>query len=455
MTASPRRRSRRTVAGATIALGLVLIACAMFFVGVITLSNSKEGEAVGIDDRPHVDLPATPNALLAVTDDEGRLASVVVLTLLPQGQGGSVVTVPVNADATAGFGLQRRPLDESFDAADPDAFVGTVEDMLSISIERVEIVDPAGLEAMLAPVESVQVVLPDAVIDTGADGSTSSTSLPTATPGSPSGDGSESEDEEPDPGLVMDAGPQVVGPADVVIVLTAIDDDAPVVGQHANDVAMWSALALTAPTSVPPEPVATDTDGFPVPPVTVGELFTRLWQGEVGVRDLAASEPTEDTNPTGVDVVVLDRTDVALVFAQVSPALVSTPNIGLKTRIVAPFTAEQLEVSDGRYDSNSELARELIGQLLFLQGNVVSVDTAPAGAPEITILEVSDARWIADTQIAADLLFGPSEVRVATTVLDGVDLEVTLGTAYFQRQLNNVTPDAGSTPGSGTVGEDG
>ena len=45
------------------------------------------------------------------------------MTLLPEGQGGSVVTVPVNADSTAGFGLQRRPLDESFDPADIEGFV--------------------------------------------------------------------------------------------------------------------------------------------------------------------------------------------------------------------------------------------------------------------------------------------------------------------------------------------
>jgi hypothetical protein len=151
---------------------------------VLTLSNSREGEAVGIDPRPRETFPATPNALLAVTDDEGALASVVVLTLLPEGQGGSIVTVPVNADATAGFGVQRRPLDEFFDASDPEAFAVAVSDMLSITIEQTLIVDPAGLEALLAPIESVSAVLPDAAIDTDAiepGGSTSTTTTPTRT----------------------------------------------------------------------------------------------------------------------------------------------------------------------------------------------------------------------------------------------------------------------------------
>ena len=97
MTAIPRRRRRRTVVGAVSAVLLVVAAGAMFVIGVITLSNSQEGEAVGVDERPRVRFPATPNAVLAVTDERGRLASLVVTTLLPEGQGGSIVTMPVDS----------------------------------------------------------------------------------------------------------------------------------------------------------------------------------------------------------------------------------------------------------------------------------------------------------------------------------------------------------------------
>jgi len=78
---------------------LMGVASAMFTVGVITLSNSEEGEAVGVDERPRVQFPDTPNAALALTDENDQLASLVVLTLLPEGQGGSVVTVPASASS--------------------------------------------------------------------------------------------------------------------------------------------------------------------------------------------------------------------------------------------------------------------------------------------------------------------------------------------------------------------
>ena len=476
MTAIAKRRTRRTIAAVTAAVGLVIVAAVLFTVGVVTLSNSQEGEAVGVDDRPRLTLPATPNALLAVTDDAGQLASVVVLTLLPEGQGGSIVTVPVNADATAGFGLQRRPLNELFDGDNPDDLVVAVEDMLSIGIERSAVVDPAGLEAILAQFESVRVVLPDAVIDSDAlDGAAPPSSVPESSVPDASLPDDISDGSVPDgsvpvggstdgaadgvDGVVFTAGPQVLGPTEVVEVLTAIDESVPAYEQHPIDVEMWSALAGLAPTQIPPEPMTTDGAGRPVPPASVEELATALFAGEVGVRDLAASPPAVGTNPTDADVVVLDRSDVVLVFAQISPSLVSTPNTGLKMRIESQFSDEQLAVTGDLYDSNSDLARVLIGRLLFLQANVVSVDTGPIGAPDVTIVEVADPLLLDESIEASEILFGPSEVRLATTVLEGVDIVVTLGTPYLQQELDHGDGAAGLVPEDtavdGTVDADG
>ncbi len=479
MTAIAQRRTRRTITAAAVALGLVIVASVLFTVGVVTLSNSQEGEAVGVDTRPTETFPSTPNALLAVTDDAGRLASVVMMTLLPEGQGGSIVTVPVNADATSGFGLQRRPLNESFDPSDPEAFVAMVEDMLSITIERSAVVDPAGLEALLEPLGSVQVVLPDAVVDTDAidtGGPVSTTTVPDDTvpdgsvPDDTAPDSSVPDDTAPDAGesqtvgrdgVVVTAGPQILETAQVVEVLTAIDESVPAYDQHPVDVAMWSAIAQLAPVDVPPEPVTTDDLGRPVAPDTVTDLAALLFEGPVGVRDIAVSSSTATTNPTDADVVVLDRNDSVLVFAQVSPSLVSTPNTGSKVRVEVAFTDDQLEQSEGLYETNSDIAREMIGLVLYLQGNVVSVDTSATGAPDVTLVEVTDPALLEEATKTAELLFGPSEVRLATTVLEGVDLVVTLGRSYLERAVEaesksdgaiGITPDE-STPADTVEGD--
>ena len=475
MTAMAQRRARRTITAATVALGLVIVAAVFLTVGIVTLSNSQEGEAVGVDTRPIETFPATPNALLAVTDDDGRLASVVVMTLLPEGQGGSVVTVPVNADASSGFGLQRRPLNEAFDPSDPEAFVATVEDMLSITIERSAVVDPAGLEALLEPLGSVQVSLPDAVIDTDAV-DTGERVLATTDPDDTDPDDTDPDGPVPDgsvlergaseivgdDGVIVTAGPQILETAQAVEVLTAIDDSVAAYDQHPLDVAMWSAIAQRAPINVPPEPVATDDQGRPVAPDTVGDLAALLFDGVVGVRDIAVSPSTATTNPTDADVVVLDHSDSVLVFAQISPSLVSTPNTGSKARVEVLFTDDQLARADGLYETNADVAREMVQLVLFLQGNVVSVDTSATGAPDLTIVEVADPALLEEAITTAELLYGAAEVRLATTVLDGVDLVVILGRSYLERAVgaaanssgaSGIEPDE-STP-AGTVEGDG
>jgi hypothetical protein len=406
VTALAARRKHVTVVGAVVALILVMSASVMFAVGVNTLSNSQEGEAVGTDDRPREQFPVTPNALLAVEDDDGDLVELVVLTLLPEGQGGSIVPVRVDADATSGFGEQRRPLDEEFDPDDLEALVGAVEEMLSISLERAALVDAEVLESLIEPIGTVP-----------TDGDVA----------------------------VESSAPQSLTPAQSVEVLTVARPDAN--AAHADDVAVWEALGSAAPLVTPPEPVPTDDLGRPIEPATVEELFGRLFEGPVGVRDLAPS-PTPPQGSRRLDPSVIDRRDSGLVFAQVSPALVSTPNPGLKMRVVAPFTEAQLAENGGPFESTTELMVDFIGRMLFSQNNVVSAATAPSGAPPVTVIEVIDPRFLEQVEESADDIYGPAEVRLADTVLEGVDIEVTLGMSYLARELER--SESGRDESAGT-----
>jgi len=406
MTAIALRRTRRTFIGVALALVLVAMASTMFAVGFVTLSNSQEGEAVGVDDRPRVEFPVTPNSLLALTDESGRLASLVILTLLPEGQGGSIVTLPVNADVTAGFGAERRSVSSAFETVEFADFVPLVEEMLSITLQRSESVDAVGLGAMLPDVDAVRLVIPNDVIDTEGGG-----------------------------GIISTSGPQRFSIGELADILAAIDADAEVDVSHPNDVAVWESLAQIAPVTVPPESVPLDDLGRPVAPATVEESVARLWQGEVTVRDLLVLPVADAENPTQIDVVAIDRRDSTLVFAQISPGLVSTPNLGLKARIVANFTDEELASSDGLYESTSDLAFELIGRLLFLSANVVSVDTAPTGVPPVTIIEVADERQLQAIVDEVGALLGEIDARVAETVLEGVDVQITLGMSYLEHEL--------------------
>jgi hypothetical protein len=162
VNALAERRRRRTLITAATSVVLLLLAGGLFAVGVVTLSNSQEGEAVGIDERPVVRFPATPNGVLTVPTSNGELASVVVMTLLPDGQGGSVVPVPVHADITAGLGPERVPLNSVFDPAAVGATRDALSAMLTLTIERIEVVDASELDSFLPAFDTLDV---DLVVD--------------------------------------------------------------------------------------------------------------------------------------------------------------------------------------------------------------------------------------------------------------------------------------------------
>jgi hypothetical protein len=100
-------------------------------------------------------------------------------------------------------------------------------------------------------------------------------------------------------------------------------------------------------------------------------------------------------------------------------------------RIEARFDDEQLAAAGFDRADVTPIAVELVARMNFLQANVVSVDTRPTSAPAVTGVEVVDDRLVAESEEAGPLLFGEVDVTVAETVLDGVDVIVTLGESYL------------------------
>ena len=406
MTASVARRRRRAMAGATVSFALVLVAAGLTFVGATTIANSNEGAVVQGDVRPVILLPQTDNAALAVVDDDNRLTALIVATVLPGGEGGSIVTIPVDADASIGLGDERRPLAGLLDPGDPDGFFEAVEGTLAIVLQFGEIVGADRLAELIEPVTPVSVGLPFVPATTT-----------TEVVGDELADLLQSTD------------------FDVTAAVEALRST-PLPGTNAdrqtNIFALWSAFAAATPIDAADD-VPVDEFGLPVTAATIDDVFSRLWQGPVQVRDLAVASAQSSTDGNETDVSVLDRFDSLLVFAQISPARVSKPNVGLVFRVEVPITDAQLTVESSPFVDRSDVARSALGQLLFLQANVASVNVAPnpEGAPTKTRVEVADEKFVADLQKSLSPVFGDAEYVVSEELIAGIDVVMTIGTGYF------------------------
>ncbi len=408
MTADPSRRRRASRIGIAALVGAGVVIVVLSVVAVFTLRSSEEGTRVEADDRPTQRFPSTPVGIVGVTAED-RLTSLVVLVLDPSGQGGSVVTVPVNIDTSSGFGAERTPLSRrAFSVDDPSALDDELATMLGISPSFSEIVDAAGLEALLGDLDGASVSLEEPIVD-ASDGV---------------------------PETVVRSGDSRLSRAEVVDALTAVTPaDEPSYGAHPGDIAVWSGVAETWSLTNDPLDLERDEVGTPIEPATFDELVARLRAGRVEVRDLGIDPSAAITldNPDQSDFVIADSRDTVLVFASVAPDRMLTPHPTLTFSIVAPFSRSQL-ASFGEDATTSALVRDLIGELQFVEANVVSVDTRPAedGAVAETVV-ILDEEEFEDEGTVPELI-GPSTTRIAARDTDGSDIVLVLGTDFLDHR---------------------
>lgn len=413
MTASADRRRRLSLVGATLGfVGLVAVIC-VSSVAVATLRTSQEGRAPATDERELVSFPETPNALIGVVDDLERLSSLAVLTLDPSGTGGSIVSIPVNVDQMNGIGPLRLPVSrQPYTPGDVDQaaeLISELEPLLTLTIEGVSVVGPDELTVLLEPFGEFDVVLPERVIDSDTGGS----------------------------GFVVRQGESTIDKTTMIEAFTAIDAGGESYDHHPVDVSLWASLAEAAPVGVVDVPL--DKFGRPVVPASFGELWERLFAGDVSVRDLAVDEfaALNVENETAADFVLISRSDSLLVFGSISPGLVSTPNEAVSLMLVVGF--EEVDVAalgetvDGVPVSKASMTRRFISELIFRQANIAAVDLAltPGAVPETTQLFVSSLEIENEVRATSERFFSDAEVIVSERLIDGVDAVVVLGENFL------------------------
>jgi hypothetical protein len=400
VTALRSRRRRSTVIAAGAVVLAIAAAAVIGIVGGLTLYHSTEGSDAS-DDRPELMFPETPTGLLAAVDEEGNLASLALFVVRPSGAGGSIITVPVSADASAGEGSERLPLAETAQLTGVESVEREAEILLGLAVESFEVADRARLEELLSVVGDIDVDLPVEVTDGAGQ-------------------------------VVAEEGPQTMDSETAAAVLAARDPAVPAAEQYPAATAVWAAVAEAVGDGISDvEGLQTlsggEAAGAPEPTDGFAGVVGQALGGPLATRGLRATSLTDARNPRAVDVVVLDRAELALVFGQIAPRKVAAPNPGLTFRLELPFSEDEL---DAVGLSKDELAYRAISQLLFVRGNVQSVDTTAGDVAERTMIEVAEESLVPVVE-TTDNFFGDIDVEVAEERIVGVDAVVRLGTNYL------------------------
>lgn len=419
--AGRRRRSTQIALGAS-AAALLFIA-GLVIVGARALWTSTDGSEVDVGP-PEMVFPDTPTLLLIGVDETGAPASLSVVVGRPDGAGANVVVAPVSVDASIGEGEARLPIAVTAAESGLDALASEVSIALGVSFDAVELADPSRMAELLAPVGAVEVTLPADVTDSSGE-------------------------------VVAEAGTAEMDAAGMAAVLTARDPSVPAAQQSAATAAVWEGLgsatggetgarATDAPTTDAPSTDAPSTDATTPATVTADALLAQAVEGPIGTWALRTRAVDAGDNPEALDVVIPDRVETALVFGQIAPGHASAANPSASFRVVAAFTEEQL---GDRGWTNADVAYQAISQILYLRGNVLSVDTTASGAPEETRVEIMQPGLNVD---GMDELFGAIEHLDVEQRIVGIDAVLVLGEGYLDF-LDDVVDRGLVTVGSAAV----
>jgi hypothetical protein len=394
MSAIPARRHRRMIAAiVTSALSVVALPGGLVL-GANSLLHDSGGNNVEADAT--VDIPSTFVELLAITNSRNELASLALLSVTPEGKGGTIVSIPVGSATDAAADEVAMRLGDAYAQGSVDALRFEVESLLNITVNVVDDVTASELAVLINAIGMQPVTLPQPVIDTDAEGVATT---------------------------VLKSGASTVSPVEIAAGLAASQTGIPESTRLPEVKALWNAVARggvsVAASNDTTSSVAQDIDAASLLAqlTTSQQFFTALFSGEIDVWQFGSTLLTDaQRNPSNIDLYSLDGGEVLMVMASVAPGALNLTSNNIAVMVDVPF-------------NNTSFAREAVTRLAFLGANVVLVRQISNLPTERTTVYFNDPLAKSEGETFVDLL-GPLEFRESTDVISGVNLRIVLGNDF-------------------------
>ena len=404
MTTLKQRRRRQT----WVAFGAGVLVLTMLPVSVVVawraIRDSKAAqEVVALPSR---ELPTTPTAILAVTDEQNFLTSISIVALTPEGAGGTVMILPVGLMKPGQPAGQPKRLADVYGSDGVDALKAAVE---SVTNSQIDVIAVNGVDVTAELIARAGTTSPTYATDV-TDTETDATRI------------------------VVAAGANQLTPIQAAQVLASRDVAQMESARMPNIKATWDAIVASIGSGViGAVPAAVIPDVGAQTPTDMPTFMSALFSGPIKVWQFGFERITDaEQNPQDIDVYGFNAGELVMVMASVAPSAMVAVFPTLSVQIDSPY-------------ADITVTQDATFRMLYMGTNVILVRQVTSTPPPVTVIKYSDEM---DRAMAEPLttMFGEIVFEKATERVEGIDVQVILGDSFVNFLATGAKPDPNVNP---------
>ena len=404
MTTLKQRRRRQT----WVAFGAGVLVLTMLPVSVVVawraIRDSKAAqEVVALPSR---ELPTTPTAILAVTDEQNFLTSISIVALTPEGAGGTVMILPVGLMKPGQPAGQPKRLADVYGSDGVDALKVAVE---SVTNSQIDVIAVNGVDVTAELIARAGTTSPTYATDV-TDTETDATRI------------------------VVAAGANQLTPIQAAQVLASRDVAQMESARMPNIKATWDAIVASIGSGViGAVPAAVIPDVGAQTPTDMPTFMSALFSGPIKVWQFGFERITDaEQNPQDIDVYGFNAGELVMVMASVAPSAMVAVFPTLSVQIDSPY-------------ADITVTQDATFRMLYMGTNVILVRQVTSTPPPVTVIKYSDEM---DRAMAEPLttMFGEIVFEKATERVEGIDVQVILGDSFVDFLATGAKPDPNVNP---------
>ena len=404
MTTLRQRRRRQT----WVAFGAGVLVLTMLPVSVVVawraIRDSKAAqEVVALPSR---ELPTTPTAILAVTDEQNFLTSISIVALTPEGAGGTVMILPVGLMKPGQPAGQPKRLADVYGSDGVDALKAAVESVTNSQIDLIAVNGVDVTAELIARAGTTSPTYATDVTDTETDATR----------------------------IVAAAGANQLSPIQAAQVLASRDVAQMESARMPNIKATWDAIVASIGAGViGAVPAAVIPDVGAQTPTDMPTFMSALFSGPIKVWQFGIERIIDaEQNPQDIDIYGFNAGELVMVMASVAPSAMVAVFPTLSVQIDSPF-------------GDIAVTQDATFRMLYMGTNVILVRQGTSAPPPVTVIKYSDEM---DRAMAEPLttMFGEIVFEKATERVEGIDVQVILGDSFVDFLATGAKPDPNVNP---------